>query len=295
ARILGYRRARGATEPLLARAEETDAVVAKAAFDALAAVASLDELPKVIPVATSRTEGEVRDRAEKALYAICLKQNDVSRRSEPLANALPGTPTPTARASLLQVMAMLADPAGARALGEACGDPVPETRDTALRLLVNWPDSTPVPTLLRVFKTTTNDVHRILALKGIVTLASLRPGDPTASASTSAPKPPSAEAVAWLTEARAALRPNAEERKILVSGLGDLNAAPGLRLLEPYLADPEVHHDAELAALRAIRNLTTDADRAAARPLLEKIMASTLDPDVRKQAQDALRGSSPKP
>jgi HEAT repeat protein len=291
--LLGYRNAPGATEALLTQAADPDPAVSKAAFDALAAVATLADLPKVIQVAVHRADSEVRDRAERSVYGICLKQNDAARRSEPLAKAFQATTSLPARASLLQIMAMLGDRAGSRAIASACEDSSPETRDTALRLLVNWPDASPVPTLLSIFKTSSNEVHRTLALRGIVTLATLWAGETTAP--TKAVRRPPAEAVQWLTEANAAVRNQIDEKKIILSGLGDLSCQEGLRLLQPYLDDPGVRHDAELAALRAIKGLTTTEDRSAARPLLEKIANGTQDADTRRQAKEALSADASKP
>ncbi len=286
--ILGYRNAQGATTALLRQASDPDPIVSKAAFDALAAVATVAELPQVIRVAVSRTDTSVRDRAERSVYGICLKQADASSRSAPLAAAFREIELPSARASLLQVMAMLGDPAGSRAIAAACEDPLPETRDTALRLLVNWPDSSPVPTLLRIFKTTANDVHRNLALRGIVTLSTLWAGDQAAPSDSKSPRRPPAESVTWLSEANSALRNQPDEKKIILSGLGDLNCAEGLRMLKPYLDDPAVRHEAELATLRAIKGMTTAEDRATARPLLEKISTQTQDADTRRQALEVL-------
>jgi HEAT repeat protein len=291
--LLGYRNASGATGALLTQAADPDPAVSKAAFDALAAVATLADLPKVIQVAVHRADSDVRDRAERSVYGICLKQNDAARRSEPLAKAFHETTSLPARASLLQIMAMLGDRAGSKAIASACEDPSPETRDTALRLLVNWPDASPVPTLLKIFKSSSNDVHRTLALRGIVTLATLWAGETTAP--TKAVRRPPAEAVQWLTEANAAVRNQIDEKKIILSGLGDLSCQEGLRLLQPYLDDPGVRHDAELAALRAIKGLTTTEDRSAARPLLEKIASGTQDADTRRQAKEALSGDASKP
>jgi HEAT repeat protein len=291
--ILGYRNAPGATGALLTQAADPDPAVSKAAFDALAAVATLADLPKVIQVAVHRADSEVRDRAERSVYGICLKQNDAARRSEPLAKAFQETTSLTARASLLQIMAMLGDRAGSKAIASACEDASPETRDTALRLLVNWPDASPVPTLLSIFKTSANEVHRTLALRGIVTLSTLGSGEDGTSAK--AARRPSAEAIRWLAEANAAVRNQVDEKKLILSGLGDLNCQEGLRLLEPYLDDASVRHDAELAALRAIRGMTTAEERTAAAPVLERIAASTSDADTRRQAKEALAAGAAKP
>lgn len=290
--VLGQRNAAGATDALLIQAADPDPAVSNAAFDALAAVASLADLPRVLHVAIHRTDSEVRDRAERSVYGICLKQNEVARRSEPLAKAFDETTSLSARASLLQIMAMLGDLAGSKTIAKACEDSAPETRDTALRLLVNWPDASPVPTLLRILKTTTNDVHHTLALRGVVTLATLWASD---NANPATAKRPPIDSIRWLTEANAAIRNQADEKKIILSGLGDLNSREGLNLLRPYLDDPSVRHEAELATLRAIKAMTTQDDRAAAKPILDKIAESSQDADTRRIAQEIVAAQGKQP
>lgn len=293
ARILGDRNARGSADALMALAADPEPAVAKAAIDAVPAVATTRDLPKLIESTIQHPDPGIRDRAERAIYGVCLKQTDAQRRSEPLVRAFHATPSPLARTSLLQIMAMLADPPGADLIASACDDPVPEIKDTALRLLVNWPDTRPAPTLLRIFTTTSNEVHRTLALRGVVTLASLWTGDSPGTPSATQPRTPPRESIDWLTQAHAALKPDAEEKKILLSGLGDLNCEAGLNLLRPFLSDPTVQLEAEKACLRAIRNLTTPADKTAARPLLERIAGHSSDADTRKEAQALVSASSP--
>jgi hypothetical protein len=137
--------------------------------------------------------------------------------------------------------------------------------------------------LLSILRSTTNEVHRTLALRGVVRLATLWTDPATRPAGADA-RPP-AEAVEWLKAAQASIRDQVEEKRILLSGLGDLSSAEGLRLLEPYLEDPTVQREAALALIRAARGLKSSADRRVARPMLEKIAAATTDPEIRRQAE----------
>lgn len=286
--ILGYRQATAATPKLIELAGDPDAGVARAAFEALAAVATPADLPAVIKAALAAREAAVREKAEGTLYAIAVKQPDPARRSDTLAAAYRQGPDAEGKGLLLQVMAMLGDATAQQTVATAYDDPSASVRDAALRLLVHWPDATPTPQLLRIFKTTAHDVHRSLALEGIVGLASLWT-DPANRPPGAAARPPK-DSIAWLTEANAAIkRDNAAEKRTLISGLGDLNCEEGLALLRPYLDDETVRKEASLAVLRAVKGLTTPAEKAAARPLLEKIVASGPEADVKKQAEEALR------
>ena len=50
----------------------------------------------------------------------------------------------------------------------------PEIQDAAIRALSDWPTAEPVPDLVKVAQTTTNKVHKVLALRGFVRLLGSR-------------------------------------------------------------------------------------------------------------------------
>ena len=243
-------------------------------------IAAPGDIPAVLQAALASHPAEVRGKAEHALYTLRLKVPDPAQRSAPIRDAYAPSLDSSARECLLQVLAMLADPAAYRVVASAYQDPVPEVRDTALRLLVHWPDASPAPLLLDVFRQTTNGVYRTLALRGLVTQATLWTEERTRSPGTRVQPP--AEAVEWLTAAQRAIGDDADEKRLLISGLGDLNCMAGLQLLQPYLDDPALGHDAALALVRASKDLVLPEEKQAARPLLEKIIATTKDANLRK-------------
>lgn len=286
--ILGYRRATSATGTLLRYAEDADPAVSKAAFEALAAVATPRDLPPIIRAALATKDPAAREKAERAIYATSLRNPDAARRSEALATAYRETTDPAAKGSLMQVMAMLGDGLAYQTIAGAARETTPTLREAALRHLAGWPDPTPAPVLLEIFKSTDNETHRTLALRGLVTLATLWTDEPVRTAG-QGPRRPPRQSVEWLTQANAAIRNQVEEKRTVLSGLGTLNCGEGLALLQPYLEDATVRRDAQLAYLRASRGLTETADRKAARPWLEKILSNPADADVRQQVQEVLK------
>ncbi len=282
--VLGERQSRKAVPALLRHASSGNTEVARAAFDALAATATLDELPDVISAAVAITDSAVRDRAESALYTIALRQDDPAKRSRPFAAAYRRATGPEAAESLLEVLAMLGDRTAAETIAEAYRkDQSPVVRETALRLLAHWSDPTPAPLLLDIFKAADDPAHRALALRGLVMSASQWKDHPEGG-----PRHPPAEMLSWLREARAAIRDVPEEKRLIISGLADLSSIEGIELVEPYLDDPQVARDAALAIIRAAGGLAEDARRRL-RPLIERIAATSGDNAVRQQAAELLR------
>lgn len=288
--ILAQRRARSAIPELLAQTRNAEPAIGKAAYDALGVIGSPGDLPQVLREAVRVKNTEVREKAERAIYTLCMKNSDARHRSDVVEEAYGSAPDGTARSSLVQVLGMICDPVAYRVIASAYQQGEPEVREAAFRQLIYWPDPTPTPLLIDVYKSTTNDVHRTLALRGIVTLAtqwadeSNRPRGQKARVI----QPPR-ESIDWLTTANAAVRDLADEKKIILSGLGSLNCVEGLRLLKPYLSDAAVRHDAELAILRACKGVTSSEEKSAARPLLEDIVSNTKNADARKAAEELLR------
>jgi hypothetical protein len=274
--VLGHRLATGALDELLRQAGSQEPTVSRAAFEAIAAVATPRDLPRVIQAATQCRDGDVRELAERAVYTTCLKLPAAAERSAPVVQAFRSAQESQAKSSLLQVLALLGDSAAQSQVSSAYDSPDPQVSDTALRLLAHWPEAGPAPKLLEIFRATTNEVHRTLALRGVVRLATLWADPATRPAGGNAQPPP--EAVEWLKQAKAAIRDQVEEKRILLSGLGDLSSAEGLQLLEPYLDDSTVQRDAALALIRAAKGLKSRPDQLLARPMLEKIAAGTTDP-----------------
>ena len=65
-------------------------------------------------------------------------------------------------------------------------------------------------------------------------------------------------------------------------------------MLQPYLDDPGVQTEAALAVIAITPALVTTGHAAAIRRSLEKIVLTTKDPDVRRQAEEMARGIPPK-
>jgi hypothetical protein len=119
----------------------------------------------------------------------------------------------------------------------------------------------------------------------LVNLATLQPE--TAERATPVAPPDPALALQWLTAAQAALRPEADEQRLVISGLGQLNQPGSLPLLEVHLRDAAVARDAALAMVRVVSRLAK-SDQVAARPKIERLLTLSQDEEVQRQATELL-------
>lgn len=268
--VIAQRGTTGGTETLLGMVRNPDPAVVAAALDALGATASASDLPAVLGVATRLENAELRDRAERTLHAVALRSPNPASRTAVLTEGLRTADSAAARASILQVLGMLSDAPAAVAVEAAYADSNPQVRDASLQVLTHWADPGAIPSLIRILKATPVADHRLTALQGIVSLAA--PGENPPGGRSA---PPSPEIVGWITETAAAIHPgDVAERRMLVSGLGDLNCAEGLRLLAPHLSEVEVRSDAQAALLRCARRLSSPMDKTEAANLIRHILDS---------------------
>lgn len=285
--VLGLRRAEGACGDLLTFAADPDPEIRKAAFRALAQVARPSDLPELIRLSVACGEDAVKVPADLAVFAVSMKIVPAARRSEPLMTAFHDATDSATKVALLRPLGALVKATGGGApvfatvkaaweVGEA---PV---REAALRCLADWPDASPAEVLLEVIKR--DPANRALALRGGIRMAAN-----VAAGRDSTPL----DFLAWLTAANQVVR-TVEEKLLMVAGLGSMNRIEGLRLLEPYLNDPEVQTEAALAVVEIAPALAATPHAGSVRGILENITKSTKDQDVRRKAGKMAKSIQPK-
>ena len=107
-------------------------------------------------------------------------------------------------------------------------------RDAAVRVLADWPDAPALPALLEVLRSTQDETHRFLALRGCVRLLDLDGQSPE-------------QKVKIYSELLAGTQ-RTDDRKVILSGLANVANAGALKLVESLLDDAGVKAEAKLAA-----------------------------------------------
>jgi HEAT repeat protein len=235
--ILDKRNATTAVDELLRQAQQPDPEVSKAAFGALMYLARPEDFSKVLQLCIAVKNDAVRQRAEQAAFITCRKVEGDTTRSRMVLAALPGATTPAARCSLLRILGGIGNYPSYQALKSALNDDDRQIRDTAVSVLSNWLDPTPTQVLLAAATNPSKPINRMAALGGAVRLATMAATDG---------QTPSAQAIAWFAQASKAAT-TVDEKRLVLSGLGQLRCAEGLQLVEPYLTEPQLKAEAALA------------------------------------------------
>ena len=276
--LLGQRRAAIATPALLKATAHTDEPVRRAAIKALADTAGSQDVAALVElVLRANTAGE-RGAAEATLGTACARMRDREATAVQLVAALAKAGM-EAKAALLRSLGQVGGPKALTAVQSAFKDADPAVRDTALRVLGNWPDVAAARDLLTIAKTSDDRKHKILALRGYVRLIGQR-------------DLPIDKKLAMCREAMP-LASGPEEKKLVLGTLGGVAALDALAIVVPLLDEPLLKNEASAAAVAIGQRLAASQPAEVAKAM-KKVLAVTGSQDLRGRAQEVLERTGKK-
>lgn len=268
---IGERNIAGAVEMLLKTGKDEDRKVRLESFRVLRIIAKPQDLPALVSLLLE-TKNEVdRGEAEKMIAAVAHKVEDKTRQSAGVQAVLTNVRDIPDRASLLRVLGRIGDAGSLPILRMSLGSREAEIQDAAIRALSDWPTAEPVPDLLKVAQTSTNQVHKILALRGFVRLLGLESDRP-------------AEQTTDLYKKAMDLAGDVSEKKRVLAGLASTRSLAALNMVAGYLDDLALHLEAESAAVR-IAPAVVAANPQRVKEVLQKVIQGTKNDAIREQAQ----------
>ncbi len=268
---IGERNIAGAVETLLKTGKDEDRKVRVESFRILRVIAKPEDLPALVSLLLETKNEPDRGEAEKMVAAVARKIEDKTRQSAAVQAVLPNIKEVPDRACLLRVLGRIGDAGSLPILRIALSNQEAEIQDAALRALSDWPTADPVPDLLKVAQTSTNQVHKVLALRGFVRLLGLESNRP-------------AEETIDLYKKAMELAGDANEKKRVLAGLAGTKSLAALDMAAGYLDDVALHLEAESAAVRIAPALVA-ANPQRVKEVLQKVIQGTKNDAIREQAQ----------
>ncbi len=268
---IGERNIAGAVEMLLKTGKDEDRKVRLESFRVLRIIAKPQDLPALVNLLLETKDEADRGEAEKMIAAVAHKVEDKTRQSAAVQAVLTNVKDIPDRASLLRVLGRIGDAGSLPILRTALGSREAEIQDAAIRALSDWPTAEPVLDLLKVAQTSTNQVHKVLALRGFVRLLGLesdRPADQTTD----------------LYKKAMDLAGDVSEKKRVLAGLASTKSLAALNMVAGYLDDLALHLEAESAAVR-IAPAVVAANPQRVKEVLQKVIQGTKNETIREQAQ----------
>ena len=269
--VLADRHCTTATAALLSEAASEDDTLATAAFKALTSLAGPKDLPALVELLAGLRSDQVRTHAENAVVAAAGKIEDQNKRTDEILTRLTSTGMVASRSSLLRVLGRIANDKAFETLQNAAGEKNDEILDTAIRALAAWPDSKALETLSAISQKTSNNTHRVLALRGYVRLLGL-------DTKLSQKEKADMYKLAMNTAA------GANEKKLVLAGLANVAHPDVLKIILDYIDQPEVKSEAVLAAIK-VAQATAGARPGETKAAAMKIKKTATSQQIRNQAQ----------
>jgi HEAT repeat protein len=266
--VLAARRDEGQADAALAAVADADLWVRIAAMKALGVLGGDAHLPAVVKILRESTDAKEVAAAEESLAAAA------ARRADTCANlvvaALQDAPADKAP-PMLRVLGAAATRKAMDAVIARTGDASAEIADAAVRVLAEWREGEAAEPLLEVARTTANDVHHAMALRGAIRLVDRRRNE---------------DRFAILAEAvRIAKRP--EEKRQALAGLARIETPEALQAAAACLADAAVKEEAAVAVVQLGRHLAGKAPEAV-RDAVTRARDATTNEDLKKNAERIL-------
>ena len=256
--ILSRRRATASIDTVLTHARSgDDSKVQRAALRALKQLATQGDLSKLISLVQDVDSGANKMLAASALISVA----DGETSKERVFQALKGSGDSETRSAFTRV---LTETGYTPALETITGDLKSSDGSVVsgtIAHLSRWPDPAPVTELLTLMEKTEDAAIRRRALAAVVQLA-------TVGAERN--QRTSEDLLGWLERANRFVG-SINEKRQMVSALARVHTAASLKMLMPYLSDPEVKNEGPFAAVSVIDNLPNETDKALIQSALEKL------------------------
>jgi len=271
---IGERNIKAGVQPLLKTAQDPDRSVRAESLKVLKTVADKENLPALVELLLSLQSDSDRTEAEKTIAAVAHKIPDKNRQAEAVLAVLPSIKDVRNRCSLLSVLGKIADNTALPALRAGLSSQDVKEQDAAIRALSDWPTAEPVLDLLKVAESSTNPVHRILAMRGFVRLLGLESNRP-------------AEQTIEMYKKAMGLAPDVNEKKRVLSGLASTKSFAAMQMAAGYLKDDALHQEAEFAVVKIAEAIHGSYPQES-KDLLKKIIQTSKNDSLRELAQEVI-------
>jgi sugar phosphate isomerase/epimerase/HEAT repeat protein len=247
---------------------DPEAAVRLASWRAVEVLAGAELLPRLVEATLASTLADEQKAGVAAVAAVCrrLAQPEVSG---PLLAAGLARADAAQRAVLVAATPASGGAAALAAAVRTAADADAPARLAAVRALADWPDASALPALKDVVTQAKDEVPYVLALRGYLRLLA-------------AADPASAALLPQYQEALQLAR-RADERRLVLAGVGRVKDPAAFAVLRPYLQDADLRAE----AANGIIQIAIESGDAGSGPLRE-VLAAVTDEKLVQRAREAL-------
>jgi hypothetical protein len=270
--ILADRRARGALPEFAAMTVDADAAVRAASLRALEKLGGPEQVAGLIAGVLKAAAGNERRDAERALVAVCTKNQGHEKAATIFLETFKKAPE-SEQETLLPALGGVGGPGAMAIVDELIASPDAAKGKFGLSALSRWPDATVASRLLDLTAKTQDPAERALLLSALIRIAPL----PTNKLNDGQKLD--------LVKKTMQLCQTDEERTRLIERVNAIRTIDAFRLLLPYLDQPPLAEPAcksvvELAHHRQLR----DANKEEFTKALDQVIATTKSEELIQRA-----------
>ncbi|MBL7187623.1 MAG: HEAT repeat domain-containing protein [Phycisphaerae bacterium] len=272
-RALLGRNAAEAAPALIDAARTAEPLVRGEALKALHNLAGRREIPALVDLIFV-VEPTEADQVGKVLAAVARRNSMHRDGTDNILSRYDGAANTDQRVALLLTLGGLGHERALPILRKGLQDDSSQIRYAAIKALSAWPNAAPADDLLEVARSTANQTHRVLALRGFIDLID-------------AAALPAAQKLAHYQQAMQLARKDAERKKVL-SVLASLGTLDAFQMAASQIDNPSLENEAALAACRIAQQIYTSKGRQLIDDL-ERIAEAEVGDSTKQQAREILR------
>jgi len=267
--VLTARQATQAVPAAVKGSTSNDVTVRIASYNAMAVLGGTEFTAAMARIVATKKDRDERSAAIAALCSICTRGREESATAVIAAMA---SGDAEAKKAFLRALLHAGGEKSLAAVKAVATGPDEDLAKEAVRTLAQWRQWTAAPVLIDLAKSSSNKTIKILAVRGVISLAG--------------PLSDKNRAVSLLKDAQTVItRP--DETKQLLGALGNLRHDKAMPLIVPYLDDEAVNTEASLAVIKLVKG--TRSKSKASKAALAKVVATCKDKRIVKQAQDCIK------
>jgi sugar phosphate isomerase/epimerase/HEAT repeat protein len=257
------------TAALFAFLADTDAEVRLATWRALETLAGAEHLPPLVDGILAAAEDKEQKAGVAAFAATCRRVAKPAVTGPLLAAGLDKADAPH-QAALLAAAPASAGEVALAAVAKAASNADPGVRQAAVRALADWPDAAALPALKDIVTNAKDEVPYVLAFRGYVRLLGTV-------------EQPAAVLLPQFQDAMKLAR-RADERRLVLTGIGRIKDRTAFATLRPYLQDGELRAE----AANGIIQLARDSGGEDSVGALREVLAAVTDEKLVQRAKETL-------
>lgn len=272
---IGERNITSAADCLLITAKETDPRVRVESLKALRIVGGPGHLVAIIELLKAAPSQAEAKEFEKTVAAAANKISDANQRANAIIAAMETVPNTEVKSSFINILGRIGTSSALSAVRSAMQDKNERIREAAIRTLSDWPNAEPMEDLLQVAQNSTNNIHKVLALRGYIRLVGLESQRP-------------AEETIKLYMQAMALAPNINEKRMVLAGISSVKSYSAIEAAAGFLSDEQLGAEAAGAIIQIAKRTRGEDNPEQTKAALKRVIETVKTEQLRKQAEEAL-------